>query len=779
MCVLYTVAMQKTKKTIVYLRADIGAETLSAGGSVAHTLGVIKGLHNLGYSVVCASSAMLGLLSSMHVAELVRLANPRCLSFMRWKLNCLLSNIFFTLQILSLFRRHDISLIYQRYTMLNCVGVILRKLKGIPLILEYNSSEVWKEQHWSRKSWFSLHWLIGAVERLNLKHADCIVAVSQVLYDELIARGIPAAKILLNPNGVDAHELDPAVLEDERARLRAHLKCADDAFVFGFVGTFSPWHGIERMAQMVPVVLQRDARARFLFVGDGPLKAWLQTTLMNASCDMTRVIFTGIIPQNEAKHYLAACDAFLLPSQPNADGSPFFGSPIKLFEYMSMAKPIIASDIEQVAQVLHPAWSMQGPVDDAVGILVPPHDARGFVDATCAIMQSPAAERAALGTNARVRVLERHTWDAHVRAIMQFVERPTIPVTDHRYSDGITNTTIAIIGPKVPPPYGGIRVHVERVAAKFSAQGNRVHQWDAMVEWRYRYFPWYAARLAYFLVCRRPQLVYYHTLHVSNSIYEVRVLVLLKKIVGYRLITVEHNCRHLHTRNARYKKLFKRCVPYIDKQVLIGTSTYQSYCNTAMSNATSVTVERAFLPPGNEQMQRYPDEVMQFLHRHTPIITVSVTRLVLLNGKDLYGCDMAIEVMRHLVQKFPQAGLVCMLGDINEIAYYAQLRERISVYGLQQSIYFLQGSYTLWPMLQQSDLLLRPTLSDGASVSEDEAHWVGIPVVASNVCERHRTTHVYRSGDVDDCVAKIISVLGWTYAAHSKQRDIVHAQQTR
>ena len=89
-------------------------------------------------------------------------------------------------------------------------------------------------------------------------------------------------------------------------------------------------------------------------IGDGLLKDHAEEVLKKY-IKQGKVIFTGKIPQDQAPDYLSACDAFLCPTQPNADGTRFFGSPTKLFEYMSMAKIIIASDLEQLSEVISPA----------------------------------------------------------------------------------------------------------------------------------------------------------------------------------------------------------------------------------------------------------------------------------------------------------------------------------------------------------------------------------------------------------------------------------------
>ena len=86
-----------------------------------------------------------------------------------------------------------------------------------------------------------------------------------------------------------------------------------------------------------------------------------------ASAD--RVKLTGLLERDQALRMLAACDVCVSPHVPNPDGTPFFGSPTKLFEYMGLGKPIVASDLDQIGEVID---------HERNGLLVPPGDvARG------------------------------------------------------------------------------------------------------------------------------------------------------------------------------------------------------------------------------------------------------------------------------------------------------------------------------------------------------------------------------------------------------------------
>lgn len=393
-------------KRILYLRTDLGTQDLIGGGSVAHTLGVLKGFLSLKTYVVCASTAMHTTLQNMPI-NFMPLAVSCMLRACGFKINCLLSNITFYFKLKRIIRERGITMIYQRYSMLNCVGVALAQRFKIPLYLEFNGSESWVDQHWSPGRRLKIGWLIEKIELLNLQHATNIIVVSHVLKEQLLARGIDAQKISVCPNGVDVDIFNPEALQAERETLRG-ASALDERFIFGFSGTFGPWHGVDVLAYMIPYIVRQNPHAHFMLIGDGSLRQSLYDALAQAQV-LSHVTFTGMLRSEDVPAYLAMCDAFICPTQPNPDGTRFFGSPTKLFEYMAMAKPIIASDIEQLGQVLK---------DAAQHLLVQPHDYEGFVQAALKCMDMPNDERDALGCTLQQRAHKSYTWRAHVQSFL-------------------------------------------------------------------------------------------------------------------------------------------------------------------------------------------------------------------------------------------------------------------------------------------------------------------------------------------------------------------------
>src|SRR4030095_4581758 len=222
------------------------------------------------------------------------------------------------------------------------------------LLLEYNGSEVWVGKHWDRVGSLDL---LERYERLNLDAAARIFVVSEVERRNLEVRGVNGRKIVVNPNGVDVERFRPGVGGMD---VRRELQIADDEVVAGFVGTFGPWHGVEKLGEAIKTI-PANVRVRFLLVGSGSLHAEVEKLLE----DEKRVIFTGAVAHERVAGLLDACDVLVAPHVPLADGSEFFGSPTKIFEYMAMGKGIVASRLGQIGEVL---------VDGETALLVQPGD---------------------------------------------------------------------------------------------------------------------------------------------------------------------------------------------------------------------------------------------------------------------------------------------------------------------------------------------------------------------------------------------------------------------
>jgi len=379
---------------IVYMRTDPWPGPRS-GGSVSHIYGVAHAFINSRKRLFFISTDRLVLIDKLKCP--VYVVNPfRNIRNLREIPEVAYNEELFD-EACRIFDVEEPDLIYQRYSRNNYTGIMLSLKYRIPLIIEYNGSEVWVARNWGKRLTFE--GITRKIEILNLKMADLIVVVSEPLKYELLKRGIEGEKILVNPNGFDP-EMYNAEVDGEKIRERYGFK---DKVVVGFIGTFGPWHGAEVLAQTIKAIVQKNSNIRFLFVGDGVKMPMVKEIIKRDNVEEF-VTLAGLVPQEEAPKYLAACDILVSPHVPNSDGSRFFGSPTKLFEYMGMAKGIVASDLEQIGEVLEhkrTAW------------LVKPGDIQELAEGILKLAEDENL-RNELGRNAREEALKKYTWDKNV-----------------------------------------------------------------------------------------------------------------------------------------------------------------------------------------------------------------------------------------------------------------------------------------------------------------------------------------------------------------------------
>ena len=311
------------------------------------------------------------------------------------------NNLVFTRGAIPLVEHAQPDFIYQRYARFSWAGVVAALRTRRPLFLEYNGSEVWVGRHWDRVGSLDL---LERYERLNLDAAARIFVVSEVERRNLEARGVVPEKIIVNPNGVDVERFRPGAGGDTARR---ELGIKDGEVVAGFVGTFGPWHGVEKLAEAIKSI-SVDVPVRFLLVGSGSLHAEVEKQLENET-QQRRVIFTGSVSHDRVPALLDACDILVAPHVPLADGSEFFGSPTKVFEYMAMGKAIVASRLGQIGEVLE---------DGETALLVQPGNAKELELAMLKLVESDEL-RKRLGAEAREVAVQNYTWRHNAQRVLQ------------------------------------------------------------------------------------------------------------------------------------------------------------------------------------------------------------------------------------------------------------------------------------------------------------------------------------------------------------------------
>ncbi|HEX4838488.1 MAG TPA: glycosyltransferase family 4 protein [Solirubrobacteraceae bacterium] len=388
------VSSSGTPRSGLYLRLDPSLKWLGAqiGGAATHTSGVINGLVDNGIAVqVLAPERPLGTdrarFSEVPVRRILHLARG-------------LSYSDYSEALLDAARGMRADFVYQRHQLGSYAGLELARRLGVPLVLEFNGSEIWVERNW-RSGRLLLGGELERLELRNLQDASLVVVVSAPLRDYVLDQGVAPERVLVNPNGVDVDGLDP-YREHSPAEWRRRLGLSEMPTV-GFIGTFGLWHGVK----LLPALIEAVPDARWILIGDGVLLSEVRDEIQARGLS-DRTLLPGVLARPQALELLSCSDVCVSPHVPNPDGTPFFGSPTKLFEYMGLRRAIVASDLDQIGEVVE---------DGRSGLLCPPGDVEAAADAVRRLL-SDESLRERLAENALQRATSEYSWSAHVRRIL-------------------------------------------------------------------------------------------------------------------------------------------------------------------------------------------------------------------------------------------------------------------------------------------------------------------------------------------------------------------------
>jgi glycosyltransferase involved in cell wall biosynthesis len=249
---------------------------------------------------------------------------------------------------------------------------------------------------------FKLYQTLGKlIERKTLKGADKVVAINEKLRDLVVEMGANPNQSYIVRGSVDLHQFNP---DGDRNKIRERYGIKRDDVVFIFVGWLYHFSGLKEAA----IQLARISNNKFklLIVGEGDAYNELKK-IQEKNNLQDRVILTGKKPYKEICDFIAASDICLLPAYPTEKIMQDI-VPIKMYEYMAMKKPVIATKLPGVVK--------EFGEDNGVVYIDKPEEA---IEKAIEIIQSGSAEK--LGSKARI-FAERNNWDKNTDAFESILE---------------------------------------------------------------------------------------------------------------------------------------------------------------------------------------------------------------------------------------------------------------------------------------------------------------------------------------------------------------------
>jgi glycosyltransferase involved in cell wall biosynthesis len=201
--------------------------------------------------------------------------------------------------------------------------------------------------------------------------------------------GLQNHKLVEMPSGANSELFRPISQKECRAIINIDF----EKKYIGFAGTLLKHQGINVLINAAPLILKKETSSAFIVIGEGPMKdIWINDVERHNLKE--HFIFTGQIDYQDLPKWINAMDICVAPFLSNVGLS----SPVKIFDYMSCGKPVVASDIEGTTDI----FSASGAIK-----LIEPGSAEGLSNAIVDLLRHPSKSNK-MGKNGRKFILETY-----------------------------------------------------------------------------------------------------------------------------------------------------------------------------------------------------------------------------------------------------------------------------------------------------------------------------------------------------------------------------------
>jgi len=277
-------------------------------------------------------------------------------------------------KLLRLINKERIHIMHTYLYHTNILGRVMGWVTRVPVIIStQRSTDPWRK------------WYHRALDRITARLCDVIISNSIAGKERLIKKEkIKEDKIIIINNGIEkAFPCDMPMLH----RLKEQCGILADSPVIGTVSNLKPAKGLRYLLQAFKYISEKNNKAKLVIVGYGELYNELEQYAEDLGV-LHNVRFTGF--QSNAIDYISFFDVFVISSL-------WEGTPVSLLEAMSLGKPVVATDVGGVAEVVKSGED---------GVLVKPRNARLLADTIIEIMSNKTM-RKELGENAARKIEQK------------------------------------------------------------------------------------------------------------------------------------------------------------------------------------------------------------------------------------------------------------------------------------------------------------------------------------------------------------------------------------
>lgn len=291
-------------------------------------------------------------------------------------------------RLVRLIRRRHVDVVHAHLAYAAIWGTVAGRLLGVPVLATLHAAP--PSARTGSREWLRQRLLVSLLNRWARP-----ITVSEALREWWSEAGLDVGRIRVVHNGVPGHEIAAAVEATSRPEVRRRLGLPEGAAVVLTVAALRPGKGIGTAIEGFAEVRKRRPDARFLVVGDGPLRADLE----RRGTDVGGVRFLGY--RSDVVPFLAAADLFVLASRDDA-------FPTAVLEAMAAGVPVVGSRSGGIPEIVD---------EGRTGLLVPPGEPAALGEAVAALLDDEV-RRETMAAAARERVAARFSRQRWLEALV-------------------------------------------------------------------------------------------------------------------------------------------------------------------------------------------------------------------------------------------------------------------------------------------------------------------------------------------------------------------------
>lgn len=312
---------------------------------------------------------------------------------------------------------------------------------------------------------------------------------------------------------------------------------------------------------------------------------------------------------------------------------------------------------------------------------------------------------------------------------------------------------ILIIGP-IPPPFGGVSIHIIRLSNLLKKD----FDFDFIDESRIEKKEYTNIRkrsfLIYLMKVKKSDVLYIHS---GKNILRVLHIIVGKIFFKKIILTIHSYPKRITNVISCFFSLIFRMANAV---VIVNAETKANL----MLSKRKYVLKEAFIPPDIESEPDLPDYVSQWIlntkKNHIPIISANASNIISYGNQDLYGLDLCIEVTRRLLaNRIPVKFIFVVASTDKNPKQYFKNQSLIKALKLEENFLLINDRLSFVKIIQLSDVVLRPTNTDGDAITIREGLFLNKLVIASDVVKRPENVFLFKNRNIDDLELQLKKVI--------------------